>query len=189
MNIFDAVLEHAQLQPTQYFLRGRTAYADEIFCPEGFLPLIGRMAECRLGRVLSDQEGFYPLVGGVSGCASCGMPHESAAIDAPGQTCPHCGFVARPVTDCCGFSYIPLRESIFKERIQALPAGAGVAEDSLRLAALLQSCRDVVGLGLDATLDLTPVYDFFAAMQHDQRELLRTDERASWPLYQAIRVS
>lgn len=149
MNLIDSLGAHAESHVTTYFLHGRMIYPDEIFGADGFLPLIGRMAERRLSRTL---EG---------------------------------------VKQTCGFVYTPFAASVFKEKIDILPAGDGIYEDSLRLAALVHTCRDVVGMGMDATLDLTPVYEFFTGLKRENRDALRdaNEEFAQWPLYQPIQVS
>lgn len=149
MNLIESLQTLAEAAPTTYFLQGRMIYPDEIFSAQGFLPLIGRMAERKLARTL-----------------------EGAALG-------------------CGFNYTPFRESIFKERIDIALSGDGIHADSVRLAALNAASRDVVGMGEDGTLDLTPVYEYFNSMKQESRNALReaTEECSTWPLYQHIQAS
>jgi hypothetical protein len=149
MNIVEALQSHAEAQATTYLLNGRMMYPDEVFGADGFLPLIGRMAERRLARVM---EG---------------------------------------VNFTSGFSYLPVKGTLFAERIDVRPCteGAQVFEDSLRLAALVAASADVVGLGIEGTLDLTPVYAFFTGMAQERRDTLSRNEEVTWPLYQPVHLS
>lgn len=148
MNLIEILQDHAEKRTTTtYFLRGRMIYPDEIFAANGFLPLIGRMAERRVARALGNKEMR------------------------------------------CGFSYAPYRDSIFKERMDIAPVGDGIYANSLRLNALVEAALDVVGLGLDMTLDLTPVFSFFNTMPMQERSALRHKEDLVWPLYLPMQVS
>lgn len=149
MSLIESLQYHAEAAPTTYFLHNRTVYPDEVFSADGFLPLIGRIAERRLARAFEND------------------------------------------TLRCGFVYTQTRESLFKERFEITPFGENLYPDSVRLSTLAQVSRDVVGLGFSATLDLTPVYDFFYNLKMENRNALRdnADEVQKWPLYLPIRVS
>jgi len=89
----------------------------------------------------------------------------------------------------CGFSYIPDRAGIFGECLVAAAPTNGVLEDSLRLAALAEAARDVLGMGRPGVIDITPVFEFFRAMPRDQRSALRQaedKELKQWPLYKEL---
>lgn len=148
LNIIEALQAHAETFETSYLLAGRMMYPDEIFCAEGFMPLIGRMAERRLRRNLNN----------------------------PDMN--------------CGFSYVPLREGVFKEALMILPERDPMVSDSMCLAALRAACVDVVGMGVEGTLDLTPVFEFFTGTKPEQRNAMRqqSEEPITWPLYQPVRV-
>lgn len=155
MNLMEALLATAERddipedQRTTYWLDGGIIYPDEIYCAQGFMPLLGRMAERKLMRTLTS-------------------------------------------TDIrCGFSYIPDRAGIFGECFTAAPSTEGVLEDSLRLAALAEAARDVLGMGMSGVIDITPVFEFFRAMPRDQRtNLHQVEDRElkQWPLYQQLQA-
>lgn len=149
MNIVEALQAHAETHPTIYFLNGKMAYPDEIFCVGGFLPLIGRMAEQSVRRSLAGQN--------------------------LGQ---------------CGFVYTPFRNSLFCEKIDVMPVDAGILEDSMRLSFLCNASANIVGMGYDGAIDLTPVYDFFMRVRVEDRDaLVDHNEESTWPLYQRIQAS
>ena len=153
MNLMEALLATAEQddipedQRTTYWLDGGIIYPDEVFSAQGFMPLLGRMAERKLTRTLTSTE-----------------------IN-------------------CGFSYIPDRAGIFGECIMAAAPTNGVLEDGLRLAALCEAARDVLGMGKPGIIDITPVYEFFRAMPREQRGGLaqaEDKELKQWPLYQQM---
>lgn len=59
MNLTESLLAAAEpthlpeSQHTTYWLDGQIIYADEIFSPSGFMPLLGRMAERKVARILA----------------------------------------------------------------------------------------------------------------------------------------
>lgn len=61
MNLIEALLAHAEpedlpeSQRTTYWLDGGIIYADEIYSPQGFMPLLARMAERKIKRSLNLQ--------------------------------------------------------------------------------------------------------------------------------------
>lgn len=155
MNLMEALLATAERddipedQRTTYWLDGGIIYPDEVFSAQGFMPLLGRMAERKLMRTLTSPE-----------------------IN-------------------CGFSYIPDRAGMFGECFAAAPPTGGVLEDSLRLAALCEAARDVLGMGIPGIIDITPVFEFFRAMPRDERSSLHQvedKELKQWPLYQPMQA-
>lgn len=62
MNLIEALLATAERedipedQRTTYWLDGGIIYPDEVFSAQGFLPLLGRMAERKLARTLTSPE-------------------------------------------------------------------------------------------------------------------------------------
>jgi hypothetical protein len=153
LNLLEALLATAEQddipedQRTTYWLDGGIIYPDEVFSAQGFMPLLGRMAERKLTRTLTSTE-----------------------IN-------------------CGFSYIPDRAGVFDECFMAAAPTGGVLEDSLRLAALCEAARDVLGMGTPGIIDITPVFEFFRAMPRDQRRGLTQAEDKDlkqWPLYQQM---
>lgn len=154
MNLMEALLATAEQddipddQRTTYWLDGGIIYPDEVFSAQGFMPLLGRMAERKLTRTLISPE-----------------------IN-------------------CGFSYLPDRAGMFGECFMAAAPVNGVLEDSLRLAALCEAARDVLGMGTPGIIDITPVFEFFRAMPREQRSGLpqaEDKELKQWPLYQTMR--
>lgn len=153
MNLTDSLLAVAQSPAlaeefrTTFWLDGGIVYADEVFNAQGFMPLLGRMAERKLMRTLA-------------------IPSER-----------------------CGFSYLPDRAGLFSECFNAAPAEDDILEDAIRLAALHDAARDVVGLGYPGALDITPVFNYFRAMNRESRnEIVKNDDKdlPKWPLYQPI---
>ncbi|MGX9718296.1 hypothetical protein ACWYXJ_29135 [Janthinobacterium lividum] len=153
MNIMEALLATAERddlpedQRTTYWLDGGIVYPDEIFSAQGFMPLLGRMAERKLMRTLT-------------------IPDIR-----------------------CGFSYIPDRAGLLGECFSAAPSTGGVLEDGLRLAALAESARDVLGMGKPGIINITPVFDFFQGLSRDQRNALQQaedKELKQWPLYEHL---
>jgi len=155
LNLMEALLATAERediqedQRTTYWLGDGIIYPDEIFSAQGFMPLLGRMAERKLMRTLT-------------------------------------------ATDIrCGFSYLPDRAGIFGECFTAAPSTEGVLEDSLRLAALAEAAREVLGMGKPGVIDITPVFNFFRAMPREQRASLNQvedKELKQWPLYQQLQA-
>lgn len=145
-DLLEQLLERAQKFDTTYMLKGRIAYPDEIFNVNGFMPLIARMAERRLKRVLEDAK------------------------------------VA------CGFSYLPHRNSVFKEILMVAPEKEGMLADSIILSTLDATSRELLGMGISGVMDLTPVYEAFTNMDPEQRNALKDKELTPWPLFQPIRV-
>lgn len=153
MNLMEAMLATAERddlpeeQRTTYWLDGGIIYADEVFSAQGFMPLLGRMAERKLMRTLTTPE-----------------------IN-------------------CGFSYLPDRAGMFGECFMAAVPATGILEDSLRLAALCEAARDVLGMGIPGIIDITPVFNYFSAMPREERSSLKQaedKELKQWPLYQPL---
>lgn len=91
----------------------------------------------------------------------------------------------------CGFSYIPDRAGIFGECFMAAAPTGGVLEDGLRLAALCEAARDVLGMGKPGIINITPVFEFFRAMPREERGGLtqaEDKELKQWPLYQLMQT-
>ncbi|MBY0240039.1 MAG: hypothetical protein K2X55_12060 [Burkholderiaceae bacterium] len=155
MNLMEALLATGEQedipedQRTTYWLGGGIIYPDELFSAQGFMPLLGRMAERKLARTLTSTE-----------------------IN-------------------CGFSYIPDRAGIFGECFMAAAPTGGVLEDGLRLAALCEAARDVLGMGTPGIIDITLVFEYFRAMPREQRADLKQaedKELKQWPLYQQMQT-
>lgn len=133
---------------TTFWLAGRILYPDELFSPQGFMPLLARMAERQIKRML----------------------------DAPDMH--------------CGFEYTPDRNALFSEACFALPAGGNVLEDGVRLPALVDVSRQVLGLGYQGSVDITPVYEFFTGMTGQARDAIKQaddKEIKAWPLYKVLK--
>lgn len=81
MNLIESFLGAAapddlpESQRTTYFMSGKIVYADEIYSADGFMPLLGRMAERKLARVLNSDA----LVMGLEY-----VPHKATIF---GETC------------------------------------------------------------------------------------------------------
>lgn len=135
----------AEGQKTRYLLNGRYVYPDEIYCGEGFMPLVTRISERLLRRdfaVKSDQ---------------------------------------------CGFVYTSYRNGIFKERVSAAPATGASASNAERLNVMRYAAEQLLGFGVEGTVDLTPVYSYFAGSS-DRRDAMKEqqEEPGLWPLYTII---
>lgn len=86
MNLIESLLAAAEPthipedQRTTYWLQGQIIYADEIYSPTGFMPLLGRMAERKVARIL-------PADG-----MSCGFVYQPGRDTIFGEMC----FTAEP---------------------------------------------------------------------------------------------
>jgi hypothetical protein len=152
-NLIEELQAHAQTYETGFFMNGRIMYADEVYSPNGFMPLIGRFAERAMQRTLGIEIG-------------------------KGKQ--------------CGFAYLPYASALLYERLDVAPVDENTLDDSLRLAYLRYASEQVVGLGYQGTLDLSPVYEYFMSMRDDERNAMRDarhEEPVTWPLYQPIQVS
>lgn len=91
----------------------------------------------------------------------------------------------------CGFAYTPSRVGVFKEVMILTGDCDVIMTDAIRLLALRQVAVDTVLMGKPGTVDLTPVYLFFAGKHPEQRNRLRDQqpEELTWPLAQQVRVT
>lgn len=141
MKVIDALQAHATTEEnkTAYFLRDRKIGVDEVFSPDGFLPLICRFAEKQLKENMTG------------------------------------------ANETCGFIYIEDEGTIFGEKVEISEVEKGkIFENNFRLGALIISASAVVGMGIEGSIDLTPVYDHFIKAD-DSKEV-----SPRWPLYRKL---
>lgn len=141
MILVDALQAHATTEEnkTAYFLRDRKISVDEVFSPEGFLPLICRFAEKQLKENMTGAK------------------------------------------ETCGFNYIENESTIFGEMVEISSVEKGkIFENNFRLGALIIAASAVVGMGIEGSIDLTPVYDHFIKSGESNEESPR------WPMYRKL---